>query len=103
MGILRQDIDAIRSLAGRVRNERDSTVNDLLARLRSINAELDGAWDGPAQITFNATYGDWILKLENFANTLNSVNLYLGSVADNFERLEEEARRAAQSAAANIQ
>jgi WXG100 family type VII secretion target len=101
MTVLRQDIDTIRSLSSRVANERSTTVETLLATLRSINSELDAAWDGPAQVTFNATYGDWILKLENFANTLNSVHAYLKSVADNFEMLEQEAKRAAESAAAS--
>jgi WXG100 family type VII secretion target len=100
MAILRQDIENIERLAQQVKHERDVTVNDLLAKLRGINADLDAAWDGPSQQAFYATYGDWIQQLEKFSNTLNSVHEYLVSVANNFRELDEAARQAAAGAAA---
>lgn len=99
MAILRQDIENIERLAQQVKHERDVTVNDLLSKLRGINAELDTAWDGPSQQAFYATYGDWIQQLEKFSNTLNSVHEYLVSVATNFRELDEAARQAAAGAA----
>ncbi|HLC02754.1 MAG TPA: WXG100 family type VII secretion target [Anaerolineales bacterium] len=99
MAILRQDIESIERLAQQVKHERDVTVNDLLSKLRGINAELDAAWDGPSQQAFYATYGDWIQQLEKFSNTLNSVHEYLVSVATNFRELDEAARQAAAGAA----
>ena len=99
MPVLRQDIENIERLAQRVKHERDVTVNDLLSKLRGINAELDAAWDGPSQQAFYATYGDWIQQLEKFSNTLNSVHEYLVSVANNFRELDEAARQAAAGAA----
>jgi WXG100 family type VII secretion target len=101
MAILRQDIENIERLAQQVKHERDVTVNDLLAKLRGINADLDAAWDGPSQQAFYATYGDWIQQLEKFSNTLNSVHDYLVSVANNFRELDEAARQAAAGAAAS--
>jgi len=99
MAVLRQDIENIERLAQQVKHERDVTVNDLLSKLRGINAELDAAWDGPSQQAFYATYGDWIQQLEKFSNTLNSVHEYLVSVANNFRELDEAARQAAAGAA----
>jgi len=96
---LRIEVETVESLAAKIKAERDGTVADLLTRLRSINSELDAAWDGPAQTQFEQTYGDWIVRLENYSNTLNSINQYLMSVAKNFRELDEAARAAAAGAA----
>jgi WXG100 family type VII secretion target len=96
---LRIEVETVESLAAKIQAEREGTVNDLLARLRGINSELDAAWDGPAQVQFQATYGDWVTNLEKYSNTLNSINQYLLSVARNFRELDEAARQAAASAA----
>ena len=99
MPILRQDIETIETLAAQVKAERDTTVNDLLAKLRGINSQLDAAWAGPSQVQFELTYGDWINQLHKFSDTLNSVHQYLASVAQNFRELDEAARQAAAGAA----
>ncbi|MEW6566693.1 MAG: WXG100 family type VII secretion target [Chloroflexota bacterium] len=100
MTLLRIEVETVEALAAQVKAERDGTVNDLLGRLRRINAELDTAWDGPAQLQFQQTYGDWISQLERYSNTLNNVYQYLVSVAQNFRELDEAARQAAAGAAA---
>ncbi|OGO08689.1 MAG: hypothetical protein A2Z66_04005 [Chloroflexi bacterium RBG_13_66_10] len=99
MPFLRIDVETVEALAARVKAERDGTVTDLLGRLRAINAELDSAWDGPAESQFQATYGDWITQLERYSKTLNNVYQYLISVAQNFRELDEAARQAAAGAA----
>jgi WXG100 family type VII secretion target len=91
---LRIDTDLVEELAGRVSTEH-ANIGDVLKRLRSINTELAGAWDGPAQDQFEATYGNWITQLENYSTTLQNVRQYLGSVAENFRELDEAAKQAA--------
>ncbi len=96
---LRIEIETVEGLAAKVKSERDGPVADLISRLRSINNELDAAWDGPAQLQFQQTYGTWISDLEKYSDTLNSVHQYLVSVANNFRELDEAARAAAANAA----
>ena len=98
--MLRQDIHTIRTLADRVAHERNDTVENLLSRLNGINTELDAAWDGPSQIAFKESYGDWIQQLRKYSDTLNNVHQYLKSVAQNFEDLDAAAASAASGAAA---
>lgn len=100
MPTLRIDVEKVEELARQIKNERDGSVETLLGKLRGINNDLDAAWDGPAQTTFQSTYGDWITKLQQYSETLNSINGYLLSVADNFRRIDEEARSSAAQAAA---
>jgi WXG100 family type VII secretion target len=97
--LLRQDTQQIRDLAGAIKTERDGTVADLIQRLRAINNQLDGAWDGESQAAFFSAYGDWINQLEKFSDTMNSVHQYLTSVAQNFEELDRAAAAAASGAA----
>ncbi len=99
MPLLRQETERIEELARRVKNERDTTVNDLLGTLRGIDVELDQSWDGKSQQQFHASYGDWITKLEQYTETLENVHAYLMSVAQNFRELDEAAAQAAQGAA----
>ncbi|HLC02130.1 MAG TPA: WXG100 family type VII secretion target [Anaerolineales bacterium] len=99
MTILRQDIEQIRGLAGRIKGERDGTVADLIQRLHGINNELNAAWDGASQTAFFDAYGNWIAQLEEFSNTMYSVEQYLTSVANNFEELDQAAAAAATGAA----
>lgn len=96
---LRQDIQQIRELASRIRGERDQTVGDLINRLHGINNQLNAAWDGASQTAFFNAYGDWIKQLEEFSNTMYSVEQYLVSVAQNFEDLDQAAAAAASGAA----
>lgn len=99
MPMLRQNVEDIEMLAARVKQERDGTVSDLIARLQGINTELDAAWDGPSQRAFHASYGNWIQQLEKFSDTLNNVNQYLISVATNFRDLNAAAGQTAQGTA----
>ena len=99
MPLLRQNIEDIEMLAARVKQQREGPVSDLLRNLRGINNELEGAWDGPSQQAFFASYGDWIQQLEKFSDTLNNVNQYLVSVATNFRDLDAAAEQAARGAA----
>lgn len=102
MPTLRIDVEKVEDLARQIKGERDGSVEALLGKLRNINAELDAAWDGPAQTQFQSTYGDWITKLQQYSDTLTSINGYLVSVADNFRKLDDAARStAAQAASAN--
>ena len=98
MPMLRQDVERIEGLAAQVKAERDGTVDTLLGKLNGINAELDTAWDGPSQIAFQGSYGDWIRQLEQLSNTLNNVHQYLVSVATNFRELDAAAAQAASGA-----
>lgn len=99
MPMLRQNVEGIEMLAARVKEEREGTVSDLIARLHSINTELDAAWDGPSKQAFHASYGDWIQQLEKFSETLNNVNQYLRSVATNFRDLNAAGEEGAQGPA----
>jgi WXG100 family type VII secretion target len=75
-----------------------TTINETLTALRGLNTDLASAWDGSAQNTFEATYGDWITQLERYSETLTSVQGYLKSVAENFRQLDAAARQAASGA-----
>lgn len=99
MPFSRQDIERIETLASQIKAERDGPVQDTLDNLREINHELESAWDGPSQVAFETSYGDWIVQLERFRNTLNNVHQFLVSVATNFRDLDETAAEAAQGAA----
>ena len=100
MPLLMQNIERIEELAGQVKQEREVTVDGLLTKLTNINNELEGAWDGPSQTAFYASYGDWIDQLRKFSDTLNNVHQYLASVATNFRDLDAAAEQAARGAAA---
>jgi len=97
---LRIEVETVEAIAAKIKSERDGTVADLISRLRNINNELEAAWNGPAQVQFQQTYGNWITDLEHYSDTLNSINQYLVSVANNFRELDEAARAAAANAAA---
>lgn len=99
MPYLMQNIERIEELAAQVKTEREVTVDGLLTKLSNINNELEGAWDGPSQATFYATYGDWIEQLRKYSDTLNNVHQYLVSVATNFRDLDAAAEQAARGAA----
>jgi len=77
-------------------------IESILATLKTLNGDLNVAWDGSAQIAFDESYGDWITKLENYVGTLSSVQEYLKSVAANYVELDAAARAAASSAATPI-
>jgi len=99
MPTLRIEVEKVEDLARLIKNERDGSVETLLAKLRGINAELDAAWDGPAQSQFQSTYGDWINKLQQFSDQLNAINGYLVRVAGDFRTLDENAQNTAAQAA----
>jgi len=46
---LRIEVETVEDLAAKIKAERDGAVTDLLTRLRTLNNELDMAWDGPAR------------------------------------------------------
>ena len=98
MPMLRQDVERIEALAAQVKAEREGTVDGLLGKLRGINSDLNEAWDGPSQVAFEGSYGDWIRQLEQYSNTLNNVHQYLISVATNFRELDAAAAQAARGA-----
>jgi WXG100 family type VII secretion target len=89
--------DSVDQLAARI-NGQHVVIDEALANLRGINAELDAVWDGQAQITFHGTYGDWITQLERYSETLTNVQNYLRSVAQNFRELDQAAAQAASGA-----
>ena len=95
---LRIEIKTIESLAVKIKAEHDGTISDLINRLRSIDKEIDSAWNGPAQEQFKNAYGDWITDLERYSDNLNSIYQYLTSVANNFRELDDAARAAAANA-----
>lgn len=94
---LRMNTDLVEDIAGRIGTQH-MNIKDVLGNLRALNAELEGAWGGPAQNEFEATYGNWIQQLESFSETLANVQGYLRSVAENFRELDEAARIAAAGA-----
>jgi WXG100 family type VII secretion target len=96
---LRIQVETVEDLARQVQNKRENEVEALLTDLRRLNGDLNGAWDGPAQIEFEARYGDWITQLQKYSETLRSVSSYLRSVAENYRQLDEAARQAAAGAA----
>jgi WXG100 family type VII secretion target len=87
-------VEVVEEIAGRIKAERDSTVEDLLARLTKTNVELNDAWDGPAQVQFDTAYGTWIKDLSNYSNKLNAIHTYLKQVADSYRQVDEGAKQA---------
>jgi WXG100 family type VII secretion target len=96
MPMIRIDIERVEDLARQIKYEREGTVETLLAKLRGVNDELNAAWDGPAQDQFSTVYGDWIYKLQNYSETLNSIYAYLMNVTDAFRAADQAARSAAE-------
>lgn len=98
MPTYRIDTEHVNELIGKI-NGQHNTIGDVLNNLRAINTELETAWEGDAQQTFEATYGTWIQQLENYSQTLANVQAYLRSVVDNYIALDESARQTAAGAA----
>jgi WXG100 family type VII secretion target len=97
MTVLRLDVEAVKSIIARI-DTQHIEIDTVLTNLRAINIDLEGAWDGSAQIEFEKTYGNWIQQLDNYSETLTSVKGYLQSVSDNYVALDEAARAAAAGA-----
>ncbi len=98
MPTLRIEVESIESIAAKIKAERDN-LDGIIARLKSINSELDSSWDGVAKEQFIQIYGDWLTELERDSDKLNSVSMFLVSVSRNFRELDEAARAAAAAAA----
>lgn len=91
-------VDGIADSIGKHQGE----IETILGALKALNGDLNAAWDGSAQVAFDENYGDWIINLENYIETLSSVQAYLRSVVANYVELDAAARAAASSAAAPI-
>ncbi|MBI5712646.1 MAG: WXG100 family type VII secretion target [Chloroflexi bacterium] len=91
------DVDKVESLAAQIKRERETTVAELITRLRRVNGDLKTSWDGSAQAQFEATFGDWVNDLEKYSNNLNAVHQYLVRFSREFRELNEAARKAAAS------
>lgn len=89
--------DAVDDIAGEI-GAQHMNIKDTLNRLRTLDTQLQDSWSGSAKIEFGTTYGNWIQQLENYSDTLSSVQGYLKSVAENYRDLDEAARQAAAGA-----
>lgn len=90
----RMNLEAIEGIAGRIQ-QKHSDILGIVSELRSLNSELDGAWDGEAQMEFEARFGDWLIQLEQFTDTMESVHQYLVTLVQARRDFEEQARAAA--------
>ena len=97
MTILRLDTEAFTEVIASIQTQH-SEIDTVLEKLRAINAQLEGAWDGKARVEFETTYSNWVQQLDNYSETLTNVRNYLQSVMDNYEALDEAARQAASGA-----
>lgn len=88
------NLEGIEGVAGRIQ-QKHSDIESIISELRALNSELDGYWDGEAQMEFEARFGDWIVQLEQFLNTLDSVHQYLVTLVQARRDFEEQARAAA--------
>lgn len=94
----RMNLEGIEGVAGRIQ-QKHSDVLGIIGELRALNNELDGYWDGEAQMEFEARFGDWLVQLEQFSETLESVHQYLVTLVQARQDFEEQARNAAAGAA----
>jgi WXG100 family type VII secretion target len=94
----RINTEAIEGISGKIRQKHED-IYGIISELRSLNEELDGAWDGESQVEFEARFGDWIGQLEQYSGTLESVYQFLISFAQARLEFEEQARNAAAGAA----
>ena len=90
----RVDTEAVEQTAGQVQQKHDQILSTI-TELRSLNSALDGYWDGEAQQAFEASFGDWLVQLEQFSETLESVQQYLVQYVAARRELEEQAAGAA--------
>ena len=90
----RVDTESVEQVAGQVQQKHQEILGTI-SELRSLNGTLDGAWDGEAQQAFEASFGDWLVQLEQFSETLESVNQYLVRYVGARRELEEQAAAAA--------
>jgi WXG100 family type VII secretion target len=90
----RMNLEGIEGVAGRIQ-QKHSDIQSIITELRSLNGELDGYWDGEAQLEFEARFGDWVAQLEQFSGTLESVHQYLVTLVQARRDFEEQARAAA--------
>ena len=95
----RVDHEQVEGLAKRIQQEHNDILQDI-SDLRNINNDLNAAWDGESQMQFEASFGDWLMKLEQFSETLESVYQYLITFVEARRELEEQARSAADGASA---
>mgnify|MGYP006286226337 CR=1 FL=1 len=94
----RVDADAIEGLANRVQQKHNEILG-IIGELRTINSALDAAWDGEASMAFEAEFGDWLVQLEQFSETLESVYQYLMQYVESRRELDSQAASAAQGTA----
>lgn len=92
------DLPEIESIAGAIRQKHEEILG-IISELRGLNEQLDAAWDGEAQLEFEARFGDWIGQLEQFSSTLETVNQYLVTLSQARLDFEDQARNAAAGAA----
>jgi WXG100 family type VII secretion target len=90
----RVDTEAVEQVAGQVQQKHQEILG-IITELRSLNSTLDSSWDGQAQQAFEAAFGDWLVQLEQFSETLESVNQYLVRYAAGREEFDEAAAGAA--------
>ncbi len=94
----RMNLEGIEAIASHIQKKHDEVLG-IISELRSINSELDGYWDGEAQMEFEARFGDWILQIEQFSETSDSVRQYLVTLVEARRDFEEQTRNAAAGAA----
>ena len=90
----RVDTEAVEQVAGQVQQKHQEILGTI-SELRSLNGTLDSAWDGEAQQAFEGSFGDWLVQLEQFSETLESVQQYLVRYVAARRELEEQAASAA--------
>jgi WXG100 family type VII secretion target len=90
----RVNTEAIEEISNQIQQKHQDILGTI-GELRGLNDGLDAAWDGVAQQSFEASFGDWIIRLEQFSETLESVKQFLDAYILERIELDEIARQAA--------
>ena len=86
----RVDADGIEEIASQIRIKHNEILSTITA-LRSLNSSLDSFWDGKSQKQFEASFGNWLVQLDQFSEKLESVNQYLVTFVAARRLLEDDA------------
>ncbi len=88
------DTEVVDQVAGQVQQKHQEILGTI-SELRSLNSSLESSWTGEAQQAFEAHFGDWLVKLEQFSETLEAVQQYLVQYAEARRELDRQASAAA--------
>ena len=93
------DVPRLLELANEINVALDSEFMPFVQHLRKINEELDMAWEGQAQVAFEATWGDWVNRINTeTTDVLTQVTQYIRQIVEAYQDLDAQAAQAAAQA-----